>query len=413
MSVVDRTKLPVPGPALAFAFPHIAHRRLPNGLQIRAVAHRAVPVAAMVLLVPGGSSADAASQTGLSSMTADLLDEGSRGQSALDIADRLARIGGDFDIDVTSDATVLSLATLDRFFDTGLDLLYDMVVHPNLHEADFDRVRQLRLERLRQLRNLPGAIGDRAFAQVLYQSHPYAQPGFGTVAALGGLTVDDVRRFHGVMFQPAGTTLVVVGDRDVEALLDLGTRAFGGWDAGTAPAASLRDRGRAPTPPVPSARLSVVARPGAAQSELRIGRVAAPRDTPDYHKLVLLNAVLGGQFVSRLNMNLREQKGYTYGVRTGFDLRRGPGPFVVQTSVGTDVTAPALTEALRELGDIRDSRPVTSEEMELARSSVALGYPRGFGGAAGGARGVAARPATCPTATSRTSSRGCGCPRST
>jgi len=368
----------VPGPALTFEFPRIARRRLANGLELRAVSHRAVPVAAMVLLVPGGASADEPPRVGLASITADLLDEGSRGQSALEMADRIARIGGDFDIDVTSDATVLSLATLDRFFETGLALVFEMATEPNLFEADLDRVRQLRLERLRQLRNLPGAVADRAFAQVLYQSHPYAQPGFGTTAALSGLVVDDVRAFHRRMFQPEGTTLVLAGDRDPEDLLALGEAAFAAWPPGERPAHDLRDRGRVAAPPVPGARLSIVDRPGAAQSELRVGRVAAPRATPDYHALVLLNAVLGGQFVSRLNMNLREAKGFTYGVRTGFDLRLGAGPFVVQTSVGTDVTVPALTETFGELRDIRTARPVTVDELTLARSSVSLGYPRGF-----------------------------------
>ncbi|MDH4066523.1 MAG: insulinase family protein, partial [Acidobacteriota bacterium] len=186
-----------------------------------------------------------------------------------------------------------------------------------------------------------------------------------------------------------GTTLVLAGDREPEALLALGEAAFGGWTGGDGAASGLRDRGRLATPAVPGARLTVVDRPGSAQSELRIGGVAAPRSTPDYHTLVLLNAVLGGQFVSRLNMNLRESKGYTYGVRTSFDLRRGPGPFVVQTSVGTDVTAPALVEALGELRDIRTDRPVSADELALARSSVALGYPRGFEVAQQVARAVA------------------------
>lgn len=378
MSRVDRARLPVTGPPRAFQFPTIARRRLANGIEVRAVAHHSVPVAAMVLLVPGGSSADAAERTGLASMTADLLDEGSRGQSALEVADRIARIGGDFDLDVTSDATVLSLATLDRFFETGLSLMFEMATEPNLADADFDRVRQLRLERLRQLRNLPSAIADRAFGQVVYQTHPYAQPGFGTAASLDLITIDDVRAFHGRMFQPEGTTLVVAGDRPVQDLLSLGEEVFGAWRVGPGPAADLRDRGRTAAPVQPGARLAVVDRPGAAQSELRIGGVATSRDTPDYHALVLLNAVLGGQFVSRLNMNLRERKGFTYGVRTGFDLRRGPGPFVVQTGVGTEVTAPALVEALGELRAIRTDRPVTPDELLLAKSSVALGFPRGF-----------------------------------
>lgn len=378
MSPIDRSRLPVPGPPRPFVFPTIAGTTLGNGLHVRVVSHRSVPVAATVLLVPGGSSADAPEQAGLASLTADLLDEGSRGESALAVSDRIARMGGDLDVEVSHDATVLSLATLDRFLDEGLALVYEICTTPNLAEPDFQRVRQLRLERLRQLRDHPAALADRAFAQLLYQSHPYAQPGHGTAASLAGLTIDDVRRFHAAMFQPAGATLVVAGNEPATVLVEKAAAAFEQWQSNPDVPAVPRDRGRQTPPRAPSARLAIVPRPGAAQSELRLGHVATSRRTPDYHALVLLNTVLGGQFVSRLNMNLREDKGYTYGVRTGFDLRRGDGPFVLQTSVGTDVTVPALGEALNELREIRDGRPVTADELALAKSSVALGYPRGF-----------------------------------
>ena len=351
---------------------------LANGLNLRVISHGSVPVAAAVLLLPGGSSADARSQAGLASLAADLLDEGSRGQSALEISDRIARMGGDLDLEVSHDATVVSLAMLDRFIDDGLSLVHEICTSPNLTESDFARIRQLRLERLRQLRDHPGALADRAFAQLLYQSHPYAQPNHGTAASLGSLTVEDVRRYHAAMFQPAGATLVVAANQPPDVLVAKVRAAFGSWRSDGAAPAIARDRGQLDPPREPSARLAIVPRPGAAQSELRLGHVATSRRTPDYHALVLLNTVLGGQFVSRLNMNLREDKGYTYGVRTGFDLRRGDGPFVLQTSVATDVTVSALGEALDELRAIRNGRPVTADELALAKSSVALGYPRGF-----------------------------------
>jgi len=375
---IDRSRLPVPGPAGAFTFPRIVRARLSNGLEVRAIAHHSVPIAAMVLLVPGGSSADPADRAGLTSLVADLLDEGSRGRSALEVSDRIARLGGDLDVEVGPDAVVVSLTVLDRFLAAGLSLVHEICTAPTLAESDFQRVRHLRLERLRQLRDHPSALADRAFAQVLYQWHPYAQPGHGTAASLGAVTVDEVRAFHARMFQPAGATLVVAANRPVADMLAEVEAAFGGWRGDPSLDPMQRDRGRAQAPRTPAVRLGVVQRPGAAQSELRVGHVAASRATPDYHALVLLNAVLGGQFVSRLNMNLREDKGYTYGVRTGFDLRRGEGPFVLQTSVGTDVTAAALREALREIEEIRASRPVTADELALAQSSVALGYPRGF-----------------------------------
>jgi predicted Zn-dependent peptidase len=368
----------VTGPPVPFAFPTIARAQLENGMHLRVISHPSVPVTATVLMLPGGSSADAPEQAGLASLTADLLDEGSRGQSALEISDRIARMGGDLDLEVSHDATVISLAMLDRFLDQGLSLVHEVCAVPNLAEPDFQRVRQLRLERLRQLRDHPAALADRAFAQLLYQSHPYAQPGHGTASSLGGLTLSDVRQYHAAMFQPEGATLVVAGSQPTTTLLEKAAAAFDGWRGDPAVGAIPRDRGRLDPPRAPSARLAIVPRPGAAQSELRLGHVSTSRRTPDYHALVLLNTVLGGQFVSRLNMNLREDKGYTYGVRTGFDLRRGDGPFVLQTSVGTEVTVSALGEAFNELREIRDGRPVTADELALAKASVTLGYPRGF-----------------------------------
>jgi predicted Zn-dependent peptidase len=191
------------------------------------------------------------------------------------------------------------------------------------------------------------------------------------------------------MFVPSGSTLVIAGDRPEEELLDAGAAVFESWRAAASPMVIDRGAALAPPPREPQARLAVVPRPGAAQSELRIGHACAARSTPDYHALLILNTILGGEFVSRLNLNLREAKGYTYGVRTGFNLRRGIGPFVMQTSVGTDVTAPAVQEALNEIHAIADGRPATAEEVALAFASVSKGYPRGFETASQVARSVA------------------------
>ncbi len=389
MSPVDRSRLPVPGPDRPFHFPRIARRTLANGLELRAVTHRAVPLVSMALLVPGGSSADPGDRPGLVSITAGLLDEGSRGESALQVADRIARIGGDLDLEVGADAVVVSLTTLDRFCETGLALVHEIVSAPNLAADDFNRIRNLRLERLRQMKDHAGAMAERAFAQALYGSHPYGHLGLGTTASLAATTVDDARLMHAALFAPAGSTLVIVGDRPAEELLDLASAAFDGWRAGPSTMVVDRAAALAPPPAMPLTRLGVVSRPGAAQSELRIGHACAPRATPDYHALLMLNTILGGQFVSRINLNLREAKGYTYGVRTGFDLRRGIGPFVMQTSVGTDVTVPAIREALTEMRDIAASRPATADELSMGFATVSKGYPRGFETATQVARSVA------------------------
>jgi zinc protease len=386
---VDRSRLPIPGTDRPFRFPRIVRRTLANGLELRAVRHQAVPVVSIVLLVPGGSSVDPADAHGLVSITTGLLDEGSRGQTALDIADRVARIGGELDLEAGMDAVVVGLTTLDRFFDTGLALVHEIVTAPNLANDDFNRIRNLRVERLRQMKDHAAAVAERAFARVLYGAHPYGHLSLGSEAALTAMTVESARHLHAAMFAPAGATLIVVGDRPEEQLLDAVTAMFEPWRANASPLSI--DRGAALTPPpaVPAVALGVVSRPGAAQSELRIGHVCAPRATPDYHELIILNTILGGEFVSRLNLNLREGKGYTYGVRSGFNLRRGIGPFVIQTSVGTDVTGPAVHEALAEVRAIIDSRPATKDEVLLAFASVSKGYPRGFETAGQVARSVA------------------------
>ena len=389
MTRIDRSRLPVPGADRPFRFPRIAKRTLPSGLELRAVTHRAVPVTAIVLLVPGGSSVDPPDAHGLVSITAGLLDEGSRGQSALDIADRVARMGGELDLDIGMDAVVIGMTTLDRFLEDGLAMVHEIVTEPNLANDDFNRIRNLRLERLRQMKDHAGAMADRAFARVLYGDHPYGHLSLGSEPSLNALTVEDTRALHAAMFTPAGSTLIVVGDRPEEELLDTAAATFANWRPTLSAAPIDRDAALLPPPPQPEVRLATVSRPGAAQSELRIGHACAPRSTPDYPELLILNTILGGDFVSRLNLNLREQKGFTYGVRTGFNLRRGIGPFVMQTSVGTDVTGPALEEAWREIRDIAAARPATDEEVTRAFASVSKGYPRGFETAGQVARSVA------------------------
>lgn len=389
MSRIDRSQLPTPGPSAPFRFPAIHRRVLPNGLDVRVVAHRNVPVVSAVLLVPGGTAADPDDRPGLSAFTADLLDEGSGGRSALEVSDLLARYGADVDVEVGADATLVSLTTLTRFLKPALQLFAEMATAPNLADPDVERVRKLRLERLRQLRDHAPAVAERAFVRLLYREHPYGHLGLGSEPSLVATSAFDIRTFHAGAFVPSGATMVIAGDAEIDELFALVAEAFENWEAPADARAINRHAGLMPPPLVPERRLAVVHRARAAQSEVRIGHVCASRDTPDYHALMLLNMILGGQFVSRVNMNLRQDKGYTYGVRTGFDLRRGLGPFVLQTSVGTEVTAPAIREALAELEGIRGERPATADELALARTSVTRGYPRGFETAEQVARGVA------------------------
>ena len=380
---IDRSRLPTPAPVRAFTFPRVEKSILPNGLRVWTVTHAALPIVSLLLLVSRGSATDPPGQEGLAAMTTDMLDEGSGSRSAIEIHEDLARIGAQFDNDIGTDAAVLSMTALSRFADRALMLLGDMAARPALTEADVQRVRQLRLHRLTQLRDVPSAVADRTFARLLYGHHPYGHTPIGNERSVAALGVDDVRAFHARKIRPNATTLLAVGDCDHRQIERLASEAFAGWEG-----ASLRDADVVSSEAViPSfgqadengaGRLYVVPRPGAPQSELRIGHVAVDRFTADYHALVAANMILGGQFVSRINANLREDKGFTYGARTSFEFRRLPGPFALQVSVQTAATGRAIEESFGEIAAIRGPRPPTDEELAVGVAALTRGFAKNF-----------------------------------
>lgn len=369
---VDRSRLPVPGAARPFHFPAIHKSALPNGLRLWSVHHAAIPVVTFTLLIRRGAADDPPGHEGLAAITVDMLDEGSGDRSAIEIHEAMSRLGAQLDSDIGADAAVLTITCLSRFAESALMLLADIVARPSLRDHDFERVRQLRLHRLTQLRDMPGAVADRAFVKLLYGNHPYGHTPLGSEPALNALRVDDVRAFHDAVVRPADATLIAAGDCDHALLQQFAWHAFGDWDG-------AHDGQRRAVPPLPHPpRLNIVPRAGAPQSELRIGHVAVSRNTPDYHALVAANMILGGQFVSRINLNLREEKGLTYGARTSFDFRRMAGPFSLQVSVQTAGTAQAIHESLSEIAAIRGARPVTTSELELGVAALTRGYARNF-----------------------------------
>ena len=389
MAPVDRTRLPEPGPAPAVRFPAVHLHRLASGMALRTGRHPGPPVVHWLLLWRTGTASDPAAQPGLAALTADLLDEGTETRSALELHAALDRIGGRLGLQVGADATMVSVTTLDRHAAEGLALLLEIVTRPRFAAADFDRVRELRRSRVRQMRTVPAAVAERVYLGTLYPGHPYGHLGIGTDAALSRMTVDDVRGFHRERYRLGAATLIATGPFSDAAFADMAERALGALPAFEAAEPEPDARPDAGAPGPPPARLVLVDRPGAVQSELRIGHVAAARRTPGYHALQVLNMVLGGQFVSRLNRSLREEKGYTYGVRTAFQFRRAPGPFAMQGSVQADATAETIREVLDEMAAIGGERPVTPPELDLARSALTRGFARGFETAGQVARGVA------------------------
>lgn len=379
--MIDRSRLPVPGPPPVFRFPRAARRRLANGAAVWTVEHTGLPVSVFAVLLPGGASKDPPGRHGLAALTGDLLDEGAGDRDAIAIQDSLGRIGALLSTEVGSDQTVIVLTVLSRFAVEGLGVMSDIIARPRFEKADFERVRDLRLSRLIQLRDLPPSVADRTFLLALYGTHPYGHLPLGSPEGLGAMEPGDPAAFHRRVHRPRHATIVAVGDAGHDRLFDLVQEAFGEWrDVGD----EVEEAGAAA--PLPAAhggdgagrRLVVVDRPGAVQSELRLGHIGLTRQTPDFHALLVLNTVLGGQFTSRLNMRLREERGFTYGARSVFDFRRQPGPFMVQAAVESSVTAAALADIVEEISAIRGSKPVSEKEIELARASLTRGYPRNF-----------------------------------
>ena len=389
---VDRTRLPALGPDPLFSFPEPRKHSLPNGLDVWTVEHHDVPIVTALLLMPAGSASDPPSRPGLAALTGALLDEGSGTRTALDVHEALGSIGAQFDADVSADATVLRITTLARCAGRALALLTEMATCPRFDPDQFERVRVLRLDRLLQLKDVAAAVADRTFAHVLYGAHSYGHLPIGTETALRAVTRDEVVAFHDRWYHPSAATLLLVGDATHDTLSALATTAFGAWSVSLPPAASTvrtTEANSQKSAPAFGDKLVVVDRPGSAQSELRIGHVSAARDTADYHALVVLNMALGGQFASRVNLNLRQDKGFTYGARTAFEFRRDRGPFVAQLSVQTNATAASIREVLHEIRNIRDERPITEPELDLAKAALTRGYPRSFETAHQIARGLA------------------------
>lgn len=371
--VLDRARVPSVGSPRSLDFPEVQDYTLDNGLRVVLVERDALPLVSLELVFRGGASAHPASQAGLAALTADMLDEGTTTRTALEIADAVDLLGASLSSTAGYDASQLRLSVLRSRFEEALDILADVVMHPTFPDQDLERLRRERLARVVQRTDIPAALADDAFARVLYgEGHPYGVSLLGSRESLESITRDDVTAFHRARYAPGQATLVVAGDVGRAELDTLLADAFAGWsgrgvDPGPLPAAVAGgDR-----------TIYLVDKPGAAQSEVRIGRVAVSRDTEAYYPLNVLNTVLGGSFTSRLNGKLREEKGYTYGAGSYFDMRRGPGPFEASAAVATTVTDSALVDFVTEIERMAEE-PVPPEELSRARNYLALRLPQRF-----------------------------------
>lgn len=372
--MADASRLPKPGPSPKLTLPSKERQKLSNGLEVWLVRHAELPLVSLNLVVKTGATADPTGKAATASLTADLLTGGTRTRSALDIANQLQGLGASLGTGAGWDSSNIALTALTRNLDQVLDLFADVALNPAFptEELELRRRRQLVAQVQRKVNaNEMAAV---AYSQVLYgKNHPYGNSIDGDENSLKAITRGDLESFYGTYYRPNNAVLVVVGDVTAKDLLPKLERAFAAWKPATVPTATIPA-----VAPRDKAMIYLVDKPGAAQSVLNIGQMGVERNTPDYFPLVVMNSMLGGQFTSRVNLNLREEKGYTYGARTAWDYRRGAGPFVASAGVQTAVTKESVVEFLKELRGIRGEIPVTPQELDYNKQSIIRRYPSAF-----------------------------------
>jgi predicted Zn-dependent peptidase len=376
---VDLTKPPVLGAPKPLALPAVVSRDLPNGLKVMIVEQHELPLADFVLVFKSGGETDEPGKLGTATLATTLLKEGTTTRNSLQIADQEAFLGVDLFASSGWDATTMSLHTPTSQLDSALALFADIALHPAFPANELERLRKNRLTSLLQVKDRGPEMANRAFAAILYGSAAYGRPLTGDEPSTNAIQPSDVRRFYDTYFRPNNATLLVVGDVRPDDIERRVRALFGAWQRGNVPTSSYGQ-----PPAAKSTTIYVVDKPGAAQSSFRIGSIGVPRSTADYFPLTVLNTALGGSFTSRLNQNLRETKGYTYGASSGFAMRRTAGPFTASAEVVAAKTDSALIEFMKELRSIRDTIPAT--ELEKTKRYLQLQFPGRFettGGIAG------------------------------
>lgn len=371
-SPFDRTKAPTLAPTPPLTVPTVRSGRLANGVALKVVEHRELPLVQVTLQIAGGGRLDGATP-GLATFTANLLDEGAGSRDATALQAELAYLGASLQTSANWDATTVSLKVIRRNLDAALDLMADVVLRPRFTASEVRKQRDLRAAGLLQQRDQPTAIAGLAFSQLVFpKGHPYHNALGGDSSSTASLDSLKVRDFYSRTFHPGRATFTVVGDlteADAQRLL---AARFASWRAAGTP---LEAPPVTVTPVTNSERkLFVIDKPNAAQTVITLGAPGLERTNADYAAVQVMNTILGGSFSSRLNSNLRETKGYTYGISSRFQWQPLPGPFTVGTSVRTNVTDSSLVEIFGELKRIREGK-VDDAELARAKAYIVLGLP--------------------------------------
>jgi len=369
----DRSRMPEPGGSPEPRFPAFETARLPNGLEVVVSPRTSVPVVNLRLVVDAGYASDPRGGAGTARLAAAMLAGGTRTRGALRISDELRELGATLEAGSSLDSTVVSFSALRANLGPSLALFADVVEEPAFPADELERQRKLQLAAIEREKADPSSMAQRVLPRLVYgDGHAYANPltGSGTAGSVSALSRDDVERWYRTWFRPGNARLVVVGDTTLGEILPLLERLFGGWKGGAVPAKNV-----AAAPAAPASRLYLIDKPGAAQSVILAGMAAPPRANPDEIAQGAVNRVLGGQFTSRVNMNLREDKHWTYGARTALLDAKGPRLFYASAPVQVDKTKESIQELQKELAGIGGERPPSAAELAAVKDSMSLALP--------------------------------------
>ncbi|MBX7170711.1 MAG: insulinase family protein [Pyrinomonadaceae bacterium] len=370
----QKAMLPKPGPNPSLVLPKIEKTKLSNGLNVWLVNQNELPIVSMNLVLNAGATLDSADKTGVASMTASLLSQGTKTRSVTDISNQLQEIGSSVNANAGWDGSTVSMQTLTKNLDQTLDIFADVIVNPSFPADELERTRRRAVGQFLQQKSSPTFVSNVVYNKVLYGNQPYGRQINGDEKSLRAMSRDDLVKFYDSYYRPNNATLIVVGDVDQKTLVAKLEKAFAGWKAGgvTPPSTAV------PSEYMAQPGIYIVDKPGAAQSSVSIGQVGISRDNPDYYAVQVMNSVLGGGSSGRLFMNLREDKGYTYGAYSSFSYRRGAGPFSASGEIQTGSTKEAVVEFLKEINGMRGSIPVTAADLESNKQSIIRRYPAGF-----------------------------------
>lgn len=373
MTAAGTPPRPTPGPSRTYRFPAFERLTLPNGLSVVVAPVSKLPVVSVLALVDAGAATDPSGSEGIAQLTARALVEGTERSDGAELAERFERLGTALDTSTDWDSTAARVTVTAPRLVESMMLLAEVLRVPRFPAREIERLKQERLAELLQQQAEPRGLADDMFGRFAYAPDSrYALPDGGTEATVNALSPEGVSQFYHARYAPSSTTLIVVGDVTTATAGAIAADTFGTWVGATVPPHTVSD-----CPSRSTRAIHVVGKEGAPQSELRVGHVGVPRLHPDYFPIVVMNAILGGLFSSRINLNLREAHAYTYGAFSSFDWRRGAGPFTVATAVRSDATDAALGEIMLEIERMRADE-VTEAELSLATSYLDGVFPIRF-----------------------------------